>query len=61
MCGISAISMLLGHVSKTTPVDPCLGDGAGRVAAACPFVLGFIVTQLCSEQIQCLKAYPPEL
>lgn len=46
---------------QTTPVDPCLGDGAGRVAAACPFVLGFIVTQLRSEQIQCLKAYPPEL
>lgn len=44
------------------PADPCLGGGAGagRVAAACPFVHGFIVTQLRSEQIRCLKAYPPE-
>lgn len=44
------------------PANPCLGDGAGAgmVAAACPFVLGFTVTQVRSEQIRCLKAYALE-
>lgn len=62
VCGISAASMLLGNVSQPTGGScPCLGGsggaGAGGVAAACPFVLSFIVTQLRSEQIWCLKAY----
>lgn len=37
LCGISAVSMLLGNVSKSA-ADPCLGPGAGagRVAAAVP-------------------------
>jgi len=40
------------------PAGPCLGDGAGagRLAAACPFVHGFVVTQLRSDQIW----YPSE-